>query len=600
VLYTNGLSYLTNEPAFLASVAYRITAGDTGNWSNAGTLAHTNNTDLYLSTPVSTGVLYVDGGRGDTYVANGTITRPYKTISAAESNASNVTTIWIIRKSSHYNEPGLVISNACNIRGQGEPIIDGPVIFKGNSKTISSVQFNGNVICSNIFISFTGGEIVGTVYIGSTNTAHAVRLDGTYVHPASGPAIALSGAAGLALNDANCTAVGDMSSSALSCTGSGLVSVVNSLAMNMAAAPTIYLAGGQLVGSQNLVYNLGYGTPFFGSAISATNALLSAPNLVSDTTCMGGLVFGNSLTVVDGATLTIPGTTISGTLVSYRPASRLSNDSVVNGGVGTVRDALNVLYTNGLSYLTNEPAFLASVAYRITAGDTNNWSTAFSWGNHALMNYLTNGQAGIYFSGTTALSNAVVRGAQTNYGIAVFEGLVRLTNNAIAWDDMLSSANSAYQSGATDISTDDALGGKSFATSATTNAANDHLTFTFQTPHRRKSGTSLKPHIHFWQTNADQTNCWYAYYSFAAPGQTNSVEVQVGPASNELAYAGGTLHQLASFPDIDGTGKGISSILRYKLYRFGSRGTGSITVTDLDCHYQVDGFGSDTPTAKSY
>ena len=251
-------------------------------------------------------------------------------------------------------------------------------------------------------------------------------------------------------------------------------------------------------------------------------------------------------------------------------------------------------------YLTNEPAFLASVAYNITAGDTNNWSTAFSWGDHALMNYLTNGQAGIYFSGTTALSNAVVRGTQTNYGIAVFEGLVRLTNNAIAWDDMLSSANSAYQSGATDISTDDALGGKSFATSATTNAANDHLTFTFQTPHRRKSGTSLKPHIHFWQTNADQTNCWYAYYSFAAPGQTNSVEVQVGPASNELAYAGGTLHQLASFPDIDGTGKGISSILRYKLYRFGSRGTGSITVTDLDCHYQVDGFGSDTPTAKSY
>ena len=336
-------TYSQTTQVYCAVSGYSEISGVASNATNA----------TYLTTPVSTGVLYVDGGRTDVYVENGTITRPYKTIAAAESNANNVTTIWLIRKSAHYNEPNLVISNACNLRGQGEPIIDGPVIFKGHTKTVSSIQFVGNVICSNLFVTFSGGEIAGTVYVGSTNASHAVRLDGTYVHSASGPAIVLSGAAGISVFNANCTAVGDMTSSALSCTGTGLVSIVNSLAMNMATAPTISLSGGQLVGSQNLIYNLGYGVPFYGSAISATNALVTAPNVLSDVTCMGGLIFDNSLTVIEGAILTIPGTTISGTLVNYRPASRLSNDSVVNSGVGTVKDALNNLYSNKVQVVGN-------------------------------------------------------------------------------------------------------------------------------------------------------------------------------------------------------------------------------------------------------
>jgi hypothetical protein len=44
----------------------------------------------------------------------------------------------------------------------------------------------------------------------------------------------------------------------------------------------------------------------------------------------------------------------------------------------------------------------------------------------------------------------------------------------------------------------------------------------------------------------------------------------------------------------------ISSIIRIKLHRRGTSGTGSITVTDFDLHYQVDGFGSDSEINKSY
>lgn len=175
-----------------------------------------------------------------------------------------------------------------------------------------------------------------------------------------------------------------------------------------------------------------------------------------------------------------------------------------------------------------------------------------------------------------------------------------ITNTPTGWDDVLSSANAAYTFGQTDIDDDDTLGGKSFKTSSTTNSANDHLTFTFQTPHARKANTDICPHLHFWQTNADQTNCWYIYYSIAGVGQTNEVERFAGPASNRLTYTSGTMHQLAEFPKISGVGRGISSKIRIKLHRQGNQGTGAITVTDLDCHVLKDGLGSDNEDSKSY
>jgi hypothetical protein len=175
-----------------------------------------------------------------------------------------------------------------------------------------------------------------------------------------------------------------------------------------------------------------------------------------------------------------------------------------------------------------------------------------------------------------------------------------VTNAPVGWDDILASANTAYTSGQTDIEADDTLGGRSFKTTATTNKANDHLTFTMQTPHSRKTNTDIYPHLHFWQTNADQTNMWYMYYNITGVGQTNEVEVFSTVASNRLPYTSGTVHQLASFPPISGTGRGVSSIIRIKLHRQGTQGTGAVTVTDLDCHVLKDSFGSDTEAYKSY
>lgn len=177
---------------------------------------------------------------------------------------------------------------------------------------------------------------------------------------------------------------------------------------------------------------------------------------------------------------------------------------------------------------------------------------------------------------------------------------VILTNN-LAWDDALGPA-ALFNSGATEVSYNDTLGGLQFTTSAVTNVANDHATFNYQLSHRYKLGTDLHPHIHFWQTNADQTNMWYATYSGPNQlGATNMLDIFVGPATNVLPYTGGTMMQLADLPDISGAANtNVSSNIRIKLYRRGSFGTGNVTATDLDMHYQVDGFGSDLEYTKTY
>lgn len=199
----------------------------------------------------------------------------------------------------------------------------------------------------------------------------------------------------------------------------------------------------------------------------------------------------------------------------------------------------------------------------------------------------------LYLAGINAVA------VDSNTTRMVFGRGVRLDTSAVAYDDMLGPAR-ITTSGAIETTWDDALGGVAFSTGSSTNSGQDHITFTYQTPHKKKSDTHLDPHVHFYQTNADQTNCWFIRYAWVGLGQTNVVETFAGPASNALVYTSGTMHQLATFPEITPSGQGISSLLRIKLYRRGTSGTGSITVSDLDCHIEIDGFGSDQELNKTY
>lgn len=208
---------------------------------------------------------------------------------------------------------------------------------------------------------------------------------------------------------------------------------------------------------------------------------------------------------------------------------------------------------------------------------------------------MAQGPKPVWYSSPT-LSTVTNAAASTNAITVIQIGNTLISTNA--WDDMLASAVNATRSGTDDISLDETLVGQSFATTATTNSGNDHLIFSFQTPHRKKIGTDFHPHVHFWQTAADQTNMFYIRYNVTSIGSTNVADLFMGPATNTQTYSAGTLHQLAEFTSF--ASDGISAIVRVRLYRAGAIGTGPVTVTDFDLHYQVDGFGSDQEFSKSY
>jgi len=129
-----------------------------------------------------------------------------------------------------------------------------------------------------------------------------------------------------------------------------------------------------------------------------------------------------------------------------------------------------------------------------------------------------------------------------------------------------------------------------FETGCSTNRlTDDHIWGVAQMPHTWRTNTAVSLHVHFEQTNSDQTNMWYAYIRrHPLGGAKVTAWTFVGPATNLFTYSSGTLHQLAYFPEIDMTGMRASSIMDWKIFRDGTEGTGDVDLKETDIHYQIE------------
>jgi len=193
-------------------------------------------------------------------------------------------------------------------------------------------------------------------------------------------------------------------------------------------------------------------------------------------------------------------------------------------------------------------------------------------------------------------------GTQTNILAFASTGLAYIPS-AYAWDDLRFGANvSGRQTAAGDVAINAASNSLTFETGCDTNVTDDHVYGVAQMPHSWKVASSVYPHVHFWQDNADQTNLWYLRYKLATMGgAVGATWALVGPATNVVSYSSGTIHQMAKFPvAINMTGMGVSAIVDWKVYRDGTFGTGDIEYKEFDLHYQIDGWGSDAEGSKSY
>jgi hypothetical protein len=128
-----------------------------------------------------------------------------------------------------------------------------------------------------------------------------------------------------------------------------------------------------------------------------------------------------------------------------------------------------------------------------------------------------------------------------------------------------------------------------------------------QMPHAWRQGTNIRPHIH-WQVSpggslGTAAVVWEFCYTWRNNGEVQGAKtchtLTVTPtASSTLAL------MITSFPEIDGTGKNISSIIDFTVSRLAASSLGDTlsgakaNLKEFDIHYLTDSFGSDKEFIK--
>ena len=131
----------------------------------------------------------------------------------------------------------------------------------------------------------------------------------------------------------------------------------------------------------------------------------------------------------------------------------------------------------------------------------------------------------------------------------------------------------------------------------------DYLYTNLQINHDWKAGTSLHPHIHWWQTTANVPN-WVILYRWQRQGEPKTTAwTPFLLGSNAFTYTSGILDQITSFADIAAPSgyHQVSDIIQVRLIR-DSAGTyyGNVvdpvnatqSVVSFDIHKECDTLGS--------
>lgn len=123
----------------------------------------------------------------------------------------------------------------------------------------------------------------------------------------------------------------------------------------------------------------------------------------------------------------------------------------------------------------------------------------------------------------------------------------------------------------------------------------------YQLPHSYKEGSNVRFHAHWSPETTDTGNVlWEAHYRWipvlGAMGSFSTTTL--------AATANGTVDemQVDTIVELDGTGKGISSMIQMRLQRLGGDASdtfsGNAQLVSMDIHYQEDSPGSEAEFAK--
>lgn len=134
------------------------------------------------------------------------------------------------------------------------------------------------------------------------------------------------------------------------------------------------------------------------------------------------------------------------------------------------------------------------------------------------------------------------------------------------------------------------------------NDESEKIYITYQMLHQKSFNTSLKFHIHYIQSAAQQPifELQYKFYNnnSLVPGSWNTIDTSLNKGI--YTWSSGNLLQIAKFPEIDApSNESLSANLDVMLYRQTGDGlAGDVLLKYADFHYTIDGFGSNEEYVK--
>jgi hypothetical protein len=300
--------------------------GDAG--STVRTELNTMFSDLYADTrgAVAYKSFYIDGNRTDSYTADGTIMRPFKTVSACVASGLITAASVVYLAPATYTEassvtlpnyPLVVFGNGSTLSITGTATIPNPQFSHYDLNTVTSggITFSSS---SAGRVLIQGGSISGNLTLnGLTDIKSCSLLSGTITANSTAQFLAI------------------VSTFTSQVTGAGKIILENCIFnTSKSSALVTSTSGGELIFVNNLLTNLGT-----GGGISCANGATTAANMISN----------NVLTVASGAP------------VACGTAVTIYSNNVLAGGTntGTGYIAVNSDYS---------PAFTTTPASKTAAG----------------------------------------------------------------------------------------------------------------------------------------------------------------------------------------------------------------------------------------
>ena len=135
-------------------------------------------------------------------------------------------------------------------------------------------------------------------------------------------------------------------------------------------------------------------------------------------------------------------------------------------------------------------------------------------------------------------------------------------------------------------------------------AVNDYIDFDIQTRHAMELSTVLDLHFH-WMTPTDGTGDRFQFQAdvIAAPVHGSWAVPSGSPFTEEVTMSAdhSNDHQLTDLAEIPGVNTTVSTLYTVRFKRIAATQdeySGEVYVKFIDCHYLLDGIGSETETSK--